>query len=55
MGQALQILKKEDAEKWRRSDLVISTKIFWGGNGQNEKGLSRKHIMEGMKTSLQRL
>ena len=28
---------------------MISTKIFWGGKGVNDKGLSRKHIIEGMK------
>jgi len=55
MGEALQILTKEDSVKWRRSDIVISTKIFWGGSGQNEKGLSRKHVMEATKASLQRL
>ncbi len=40
---------------WKRSDLVISTKIFWGGRGPNNSGLSRKHIMEGMHASLKRL
>ena len=40
---------------WKRSDLVISTKIFWGGKGPNDKGLSRKHIIEGMNASLKRL
>lgn len=25
-----------------RSDLVVSTKIFWGGKGPNDRGLSRK-------------
>ena len=25
---------------WKRSDLVISTKIFWGGKGPNDRGLS---------------
>jgi aryl-alcohol dehydrogenase-like predicted oxidoreductase len=30
---------------WRRADLVISTKIFWGGKGPNDRGLSRKHII----------
>ena len=40
---------------WKRSDLVISTKIFWGGSGPNEKGLSRKHIIEGIDASLARL
>lgn len=34
---------------WKRSDLVISTKLFWGGSGPNDKGLSRKHIAEGIK------
>jgi voltage-dependent potassium channel beta subunit len=40
---------------WKRSDLVISTKIFWGGDGPNDNGLSRKHIMEGMHAALKRL
>jgi len=40
---------------WKRSDLVISTKIFWGGDGPNDRGLSRKHIVEGMDASLARL
>ena len=40
---------------WKRSDLVLSTKIFWGGSGPNDKGLSRKHIIEGVDAALQRL
>ncbi|MCB0301874.1 MAG: aldo/keto reductase, partial [Calditrichaeota bacterium] len=40
---------------WTRSDLVVSTKIFWGGNGPNDKGLSRKHIVEGTDAALKRL
>jgi voltage-dependent potassium channel beta subunit len=40
---------------WKRSDLVISTKIFWGGRGPNDNGLSRKHIIEGTLDSLERL
>ncbi len=39
----------------RRSDLVISTKIFWGGDGPNDRGLSRKHVLEGTDASLRRL
>lgn len=39
----------------KRSDLVVSTKIFWGGQGPNDRGLSRKHIIEGVDASLQRL
>ncbi|MCG8377400.1 MAG: aldo/keto reductase, partial [Chlorobiales bacterium] len=40
---------------WKRSDLVISTKIFWGGQGPNDRGLSRKHIIEGTDAALARL
>ncbi|CAG8774000.1 10727_t:CDS:2, partial [Acaulospora morrowiae] len=40
---------------WKRSDYVISTKIFWGGKGPNDRGLSRKHIVEGLNASLKRL
>jgi voltage-dependent potassium channel beta subunit len=40
---------------WKRSDLVISTKIFWGGSQPNQTGLSRKHIIEGARASLVRL
>ncbi|GJX36684.1 paired amphipathic helix protein Sin3-like protein 2 isoform X3 [Tanacetum coccineum] len=40
---------------WKRSDIVVFTKIFWGGPGPNDKGLSRKHIIEGTKASLKRL
>jgi voltage-dependent potassium channel beta subunit len=57
-----QVLKKAG---WKRSDLVISTKIFWGGTpqgpgqpskpGPNDRGLSRKHIIEGTDAALQRL
>uniref|UniRef100_A0A672P4V3 Voltage-gated potassium channel subunit beta-2 n=1 Tax=Sinocyclocheilus grahami TaxID=75366 RepID=A0A672P4V3_SINGR len=38
-----------------RSSLVITTKIFWGGKAETERGLSRKHIIEGLKASLERL
>ena len=34
---------------WKRSDYVISTKLFWGGKGVNDRGLSRKHLVEGIK------
>jgi voltage-dependent potassium channel beta subunit len=40
---------------WKRSDLVISTKIFWGGDGPNQTGLSRKHLIEGTHAALKRL
>ncbi|MGM0547201.1 MAG: potassium channel beta subunit family protein [Bacteroidota bacterium] len=40
---------------WKRSDLVLSTKIFWGGEGANDQGLSFKHIKEGTEAALKRL
>lgn len=40
---------------WKRSELVITTKLFWGGSGPNQRGLSRKHIREGTEASLARL
>ncbi|MDZ7718430.1 MAG: aldo/keto reductase [Balneolaceae bacterium] len=46
------IIKKEG---WKRSDLVLSTKIFWGGEGPNDSGLSHKHIIEGTNASLERM
>uniref|UniRef100_A0A8C8IXM2 Voltage-gated potassium channel subunit beta-1 n=1 Tax=Oncorhynchus tshawytscha TaxID=74940 RepID=A0A8C8IXM2_ONCTS len=46
------IIKKKG---WRRSTLVITTKIFWGGKAETERGLSRKHIIEGLRASLDRL
>ena len=40
---------------WKREDIVISSKVFWGGEGPNELGLSRKHIYEACRRSLRRL
>ncbi len=40
---------------WKQKDLVLSTKIFWGGKGPNDRGLSRKHILEGLDASLARM
>ncbi|MEO7913156.1 MAG: aldo/keto reductase, partial [Roseiflexaceae bacterium] len=40
---------------WRRESIVVSTKIFWGGDGPNDTGLSHKHIIEGTNNALRRL
>jgi len=40
---------------WRREGLVLSTKIYWGGRGPNDTGLSHKHIIEGVNNALRRL
>jgi voltage-dependent potassium channel beta subunit len=40
----------------RRSSVEIFTKVFWPtGSGPNDRGLSRKHIMESANASLKRL
>jgi aryl-alcohol dehydrogenase-like predicted oxidoreductase len=40
----------------RRESLELFTKVFWPtGTGPNDRGLSRKHIMESIKGSLRRL
>ena len=51
MGQALKELA------WPRDEYVLSTKIFFGtGRTEpNTRGLSRKHVVEGLKSSLKRL
>ncbi|KAI5454237.1 hypothetical protein NCC49_004298 [Naganishia albida] len=42
---------------WQRSDLIITTKIFFGTGRKdfNSRGLSRKHLIEGLNHSLARL
>ncbi|KAI0707250.1 Aldo/keto reductase [Earliella scabrosa] len=41
---------------FRRSDIIVTTKLFWGTrSGPNDMGLSRKHVVEGTRESLQRL
>jgi voltage-dependent potassium channel beta subunit len=54
-GQAEMVMGKI-IKDLKRSDLVISSKVFWPvGPGPNDRGLSRKHIMESLHNSLQRL
>ena len=48
LGEALKGVKRESYE--------LFTKVYWPtGAGQNERGLSRKHIMESCNASLKRL
>ncbi|XP_065560612.1 voltage-gated potassium channel subunit beta-2-like isoform X7 [Artemia franciscana] len=39
---------------WRRSSYVVTTKLFWSHKSE-ERGLSRKHIIESVRGSLERL
>lgn len=52
---AAELLMGEALRDFKREDLVVSTKLFWGGRGPNSTGLSRKHLMEGINNSLRRL
>jgi len=56
LGVAETIMGKAIKEfKCNRKDIVVSTKILRGGVGQNDYGMSRKHIIEGLNNSLKRL
>lgn len=51
-GKAEEILGKALAI-YRRDSFVLSTKVYWPmGNGPNDRGLSRKHIMTQCEDSL---
>lgn len=55
-GQAEEVMGRILKKKgWRREGLVLSTKIFWGGRGPNDSGLSHKHLIEGVNNALRRL
>ncbi|MDN5205320.1 aldo/keto reductase [Fulvivirgaceae bacterium BMA10] len=47
-----EILKKSG---WARDTFVVSSKVFWGGEGPNQKGLSRKRVVEACHAALKRL
>ena len=54
-GAAEEVLAKS-LEDFSRSSYVLATKTFWPvGEGPNDEGLSRKHIMEQCNASLKRL
>ncbi|MFT4968679.1 MAG: voltage-dependent potassium channel beta subunit [Chitinophagales bacterium] len=40
---------------WDRSTYVVSSKVFWGGDLPNQKGLMRKHVVEACHAALRRL
>src|SRR5437867_13338564 len=40
---------------WRRESIVVSSKVFWGGGGPNDEGLSEWHMYEACRNSLRRL
>lgn len=52
-GKSERVVGKDLKELgWARAQCVVSAWIFWGGQIPNEKGLSFKHIAEGVNRSL---
>ena len=49
-----EILSKRD---WRRDSYIVSSKAFFGDGGElpNQRGLSRKHLVEACEAALKRL
>jgi voltage-dependent potassium channel beta subunit len=40
---------------WPHDTFLVSSKVFWGGDLPNQKGLSRKHVIEACHKALKRL
>src|SRR5579871_5449184 len=40
---------------WPHETYLVSSKVFWGGDAPNSKGLSRKHVIEACHAALKRL
>ncbi|MEQ1755553.1 MAG: aldo/keto reductase [Micropepsaceae bacterium] len=56
LGASEEVTGRALKELARRDQVVIATKVFSPmGKGQNDRGLSRKHIMEAVDASLRRL
>lgn len=56
LGVSEEILGRAVRDFSRRSEVVIATKAYFGmGDGPNDKGLSRKHLMDAVENSLKRL
>jgi aryl-alcohol dehydrogenase (NADP+) len=56
LGVSEEVLGRVIRDHAQRKDVVIATKVFWPtGDGPNDRGLSRKHIMDSIDASLRRL
>ena len=56
LGASEEVTGKLLGEMAKRDDVVIATKVYSPmGGGPNERGLSRKHIMDSIDASLRRL
>jgi aryl-alcohol dehydrogenase (NADP+) len=56
LGRSEEILGRALKDFARRTDVVVATKVFFPmGPGPNERGLSRKHVLDSIDASLKRL
>ncbi|MDA3919833.1 MAG: aldo/keto reductase [Salinisphaera sp.] len=56
LGESERVVGKALLDYAKRSDVVLATKVFNPmGDGPNDRGLSRKHIMDAIDASLTRL
>ena len=56
VGVSEEVVGRALADFARRDQVVIATKVFWPvGPGPNDKGLSRRHILDAIDASLRRL
>ncbi|HEY4689743.1 MAG TPA: aldo/keto reductase [Anaerolineae bacterium] len=54
-GGKSEIVMGKVLKELRRESLVISSKVYWGGDGPNDQSLSRKHVYEACRNSLKRM
>lgn len=55
-GMSEEVLGRALRDFAKRDEVVVATKVFFPmGDGHNQRGLSRKHIMEAIDASLRRL
>ena len=56
LGVSEEVLGRAIKDHAQRKDVIIATKVYWPtGDGPNDRGLSRKHIMDSIDASLRRL
>jgi aryl-alcohol dehydrogenase-like predicted oxidoreductase len=56
LGVSEEVLGRAIKDYANRKDVILATKVYWPtGDGPNDRGLSRKHIMDSIDASLRRL
>lgn len=56
LGVSEEVLGRALQDFATREEVIVATKVYWPtGDGPNDRGLSRKHIMDSIEASLRRL